>query len=156
MTAVVIVMGLMAWYVSTHLHFDNDMVSGLPHGDPVLDDTRQALTAYPLLERVVVDLSLDGDPVDTELLVQAAETAERVFDASRVLRVVSPGRAKTAFLSMASWVADNLPGLFSRRMLEKRIVPLLRPESVRRALEAVRDSLAGLTGQGDTRWISRD
>ncbi|MFH2075174.1 MAG: MMPL family transporter, partial [Pseudomonadota bacterium] len=136
------------------LRIETDILASLPRHDPVLADAHRVIRHLPVQDRLVVDIAISGGARDT--LVAGADLIEAGLRESGLFRQVGTQQLEALVPELVSHVADHLPLLFDGPELEARIVPLLAPSEVRRALSEDLNLLQGLEGIGQTGLIARD
>ncbi|MBU1740066.1 MAG: hypothetical protein KKC37_00885, partial [Proteobacteria bacterium] len=138
------------------LNITSDLARILPKTDQVVADTLYVMGRHPILDKVFVDLSLTGSKSDPDFLVEAAGRIERQLEASGLFVKVGLGPLEGTFAKLVSRVVDNLPGLFDRRTLLKRVLPLLTPVAIEARMAANLKLLRDLSGVGQTALIAKD
>ncbi len=136
------------------LHFESDILSSLPQGDPVLADAHYIFTHHPIHDRVVVDL---GHPAGKlEVLDEAARSVEARMRESGLFKEVGLQNMGRLVPELIFHLAGRFSVLFSAAELKDKIEPLLTEENIHRALTNNIASLQDLGGIGQMRLISED
>lgn len=136
------------------LHFDFDVASSLPTGDPVISNARYMLKHHPLQDQVVIDIGLTT--ANPDLLVEAGDIVVQELRRSDLFKKIGLGDLRNEFPALMKILLDRLPILFSRLELEKRVRPLLEPHQVRTKLVSSLNQLAGMEGVGRGAMFTRD
>ncbi|MBM4353549.1 MAG: methyltransferase domain-containing protein [Deltaproteobacteria bacterium] len=138
------------------LTLQTDLLAVLPGGDPVISDARYVLSRHPAMDRVAVEVAANGAEVGVEELALAGDALASRLIGSGLFTTVGQGAETLAFPTLMGQVSDHLPVLFSAAQLEREVLPLLRPERVRGAVEEVVRSLSGLDGVGQAELMLAD
>ncbi len=139
-----------------NLHVETDITKGLPKQDHVIADARYIITHYPVFDRVFIDIGLTKGDSDTGILVKAAAYMQRGLQISGLFKEVGLGSSANALPLLLSRVVSNLPSLFSREELERKVLPLLSDGSVSSRLQHDMNTLQGLEGLGQAGLIAHD
>ncbi|MFH2130712.1 MAG: methyltransferase domain-containing protein [bacterium] len=136
------------------IQFDFDVAGSLPSGDPGIDGARYMLKHNPLQDQVVIDIGLTS--ANADLLVEIGGIVEQELLQSGLFKQVGLGDLRHGFPELMQYLLDNLPILFTRAELEKRVRPLLVPHQVKNKLVLSLNQMAGLEGIGRGGMFTRD
>ena len=156
----VAVIGIAAafWVGQRLVIIDSDIMASIPKDDPVLADAVHVLRRNPSMDRIVIDLSLEGRPADPQpdRLVAAANLINKRLEQSGLFARVGIGFDSGTAARLYGAVLDNLPALFSEQELRGQVLKLLRPSRVRKLLDERHAELAQLGGLGQAEALSKD
>lgn len=139
------------------LEIDTDIVKSLPQGDPVVADGRYVIINHPVQEKIAVNLSCNPDnSCNKDDLVDAAIFIEKNIEKSGLFKSVGMKQFEHLMPELISCIIENLPVMFTDHELEKNIIPLIKPEKIKRAVENNFIKLSGLEGIGQSSFIIHD
>jgi len=136
------------------LHIDTDVIHSLPAGDPVVADGLTIFTHHPIHDRVAVDLTMR--PFRQELLPAIGDYLEKKMRESGLFAQVGAADIGDLIPELAIHVSRTLPLLFSARELEEKVAPRLTKPWITQHLHQLRQTLAGMEGIGQARFIGGD
>jgi predicted exporter len=137
-----------------HIRIDSDIVSSLPHDDPVIKDAMHLFANHPLQDQLTIDVGLDRD--DPDLLVECGRTVEQALRESGVFKSVGMDSVAKGLPELMQTVVKRLPVLFTMQDLEEQVKPLLTPEKIARRIEDVKKGLLQMDGIGQAGAIAVD
>jgi predicted exporter/ubiquinone/menaquinone biosynthesis C-methylase UbiE len=149
-----ILIGCLFFWEATHLNIETDILESLPHHDPVLASSRSVIKRLPIQDKVFIDLEQSSS--DRDKLARAAALLAEHLRQSGVFSRVGVDDEARKFPELFAYVYDHLPILLSASDLERKISPLLTPESVQEAMVQNRRSLEDLGGIGRAEMIAKD
>jgi predicted exporter/SAM-dependent methyltransferase len=144
--------GLLTWLGFARLQIDSNVLNVLPSTDPVVADTKYVLAHHPVLETIVIDLSLNGGAADRDRLAAAADTVAARLADSELVRGVSQRELQQAVPRLYATLVDRLPLLFTSEQLAAVDDPRAWPQRVADSVAR----LYSLEGVGQTELIRRD
>jgi predicted exporter/SAM-dependent methyltransferase len=158
LVALVILIGVGAsfWFGKSRLRVDNDITAALPEKDEVVAAARRILKHHPALENVFIQISLMGKVTDLETLVEAGDLVVAALGKSGLVKVISGQGGLEYFSVMMHTVTDNLPLFMTEADLEGRVQDMLQPGQLEKLLQDEHRDLFGLTGLGQTEYLSKD
>lgn len=133
---------------------DTDIVSSLPHSDPVIDDAMYIFQNHPMQDQVTIDVGIDVD--DPDLLAACGRSVADLLEKSGLFKSVGMADIQQHLPSLVDRVIDDLPVLFSAGMLEEEVAPLLDPATIDAAIGRWHRDLLQLGAIGQSGTISRD
>jgi predicted exporter/SAM-dependent methyltransferase len=133
---------------------DTDIVASLPHSDPVIDDALHIFQNHPMQDQVTIDVGIDID--DPDLLVDCGRTVAGLLEQSGLFESVGMADIREHLPGLVDRVLGDLPVLFTARMLERDVAPLLEPGKIDAAIRRWQQELLQLGGFGQSGYISRD
>ena len=136
------------------LDIDTDVIHSLPAGDPVVADGLTIFTHHPIHDQVAVDLTMR--PFRQELLPEIGDYLEKKMRESGLFAQVGTDDIGDLIPELAIHVSRTLPLLFSARELEEKVAPRLTKPWITQHLHQLRQSLAGMEGIGQARFIGGD
>jgi uncharacterized protein len=137
-----------------HIRIDTDIVSSLPHDDPVLRDALHIFKNHPFQDQLTIDVALESD--DADGLVTCALEVEEALRGSGLFKSVGMEDMAKGLPQLMQRVVDSLPVLFTARDLEERVRPLLAPENVVRRMQALQQGLLQMDGIGQAGVMAQD
>jgi len=146
-----IVLFYVGWQRTT---IDTDIVSSLPHGDPVLDSAMHIFRNHPMQDQVTIDVGIDRD--DADLLVACGQALAARLEGCGLFARVGMADIQGLLPRLVTGVVDRLPLLFSGEMLQNEVAPRLAPEQVDAALQGWRQRLLQMDAIGQAAAITRD
>lgn len=149
--AVVASMFAVSWQ---RILIDTDIVSSLPQEDPVIKDALHLFANHPLQDQLTIDIGLDR--TDPDLLVACGQEVEQVLKESGLFESVGMEAVASGLPQLMETVVERLPVLFTARVLDERVRPLLTPEKIAQRMEAIQKDLFQLDGIGQAAAIARD
>ncbi|BBO88860.1 MMPL family transporter [Desulfosarcina ovata] len=151
----VILGALVLFYVGwKRTAIDTDIVSSLPHDDPVLDSAMHIFRNHPMQDQITIDVGIDRD--DTDLLVACGLDLSARLENSGLFKSVGMTDIQEQLPRLVDQVVNRLPELFTAAMLEKDVAPLLTPESVDAAIGGWQERLLQMDAIGQAAYIARD
>ncbi len=144
----------LSFFGSRLLRVDADILSALPHRDPLLAEAREVIRHLPIQDRLVIDLGGGGQ--QRAVLFAAAQHVTDRLRESALFREVGLDAIAGQFPALVEHLLAHLPMLFDAGDLERQVAPLLSPEQIRHALAEHLRRLHGMEGIGQSRWITRD
>jgi predicted exporter/SAM-dependent methyltransferase len=133
---------------------DTNIVSSLPHSDPVIDDALHIFKNHPMQDQVTIDVGIDID--DPDLLVACGRSVAELLEKSGVFKSVGMADIQQQLPRLVDRVIDDLPMLFTAGMLEEEVAPLLDSEKINAAIRRWHQDLLQLGAIGQAGYISRD
>ncbi|MBT4637301.1 MAG: methyltransferase domain-containing protein [Deltaproteobacteria bacterium] len=149
-----VILSLLLTIAVHRIRLDFDVTSSLPSDDPVIASARYMLKHHPLQDQVIIDVGLAT--ADPDLLVEAGEIVMQELRQSGLFKRIGLGDLRHEFPALMQVLLDNLPLLFTRSELQKRVRPLLAKHRVRSKLVSSLNQLSGLGGVGRGEMITRD
>jgi predicted exporter len=131
--------------LALNLKLDRSLGPFLPDGDPTLRRAAGLMDLAPFARMLLVQLSVE-EPEEAWSLVVAAESLEAGLDRRLLAPWLNPDE-----LPDPARLMELLPALCDKACRD-RLASGLEPQSVRRRLEALKTSLAGLTGTEVLFW----
>jgi uncharacterized protein len=150
------VTGLFAWAGQRRLHIDTDITSAVPSGNLAFESARQVLARHTSLDRVVVNLSLQGGGSNPEVLIAAGDWLVAEMERSGLFSSVGNAGAARGVASLYANLPARLPVLFSREQLEKEVAARLGPAAIETRLQSLASEVAELAGIGSANRIAED
>ena len=133
---------------------DTDIVSSLPHDDPVLDSAMHIFRNHPMQDRVTIDLGIDRD--DADLLVSCGlQLADRLRQSGLFIQVGMTD-IQQQLPRLVAGVVDRLPELFTAETLAREVAPRLTSERIDAAIDGWRQRLLQMDAIGQAAYIARD
>jgi predicted exporter len=151
---VTLIVGILTAIAFYRIRIDTDIVSSIPHSDPVIADARHILLNHPIHDRVVVDLSVS--PHDPAILADGAEQIEHMLGESRLFQSVGTKKMGAIIPELIARVSDHLPVLFSEEELHNAIQPLIEPAHIHEILESQISQLQTIESIGQAKLVSKD
>lgn len=136
------------------IHIDTDIVSSLPHDDPVIDDAVHIFVNHPFQNQMTIDVALDRD--DPDSLVDCGRAVSEALKGSGLFKSVGMDALAASLPQLVQAVVDGLPVLFTADMLSSRVAPLLTPEAIATRLSSIHAGLLQMDGIGQAAIISQD
>ncbi|OQY12813.1 MAG: hypothetical protein B6I31_02465 [Desulfobacteraceae bacterium 4572_19] len=136
------------------LELDFDVVASLPQSDPVLKDASYIFKNHPMHDQILIDLKIAGN--DKDVLVQAGNMVEKKLKESEFFSDVGIEKNGALIPELISHIADNLPYLFSKNELDKKISPMLQHSVIEKKIKDIHASLTDMQGIGQSQFISID
>ncbi len=152
--ATLAVLGLMLAVAAYRIRFDFDVAASLPSGDPTISSARYMLKHHPLHDQVVIDIGISSP--DPDRLVQVGDIVVQELKKSGLFKRVGLGELRDGFPALMQYLLENMPILFMRSDLEKKVRPLLAPHRVKARLVSSLNQLAGMEGVGRGAMLTRD
>jgi predicted exporter/SAM-dependent methyltransferase len=144
------------YLATTRLKIDSDILSTLPHDEPVLADTLYVMAHHPVLDRVFFDLHLAGNNGDTDTLLSTGDWLKKELESTGLFKSVGVTEAVQGMPQLLTLVVDNLPAFFDRHDLEHAVAERLHPKVLSRALEDELANLSELTSIGQSDLVMKD
>ena len=136
------------------LDIDTDVIHSLPADDPVVADALTIFAHHPIHDQVAVDLTVR--PFRQEILLECGDYLEKKMRESGLFARVGADNIGDLIPELAVHVSRTLPLLFSARELEEKVAPRLARSWLGHHLRQLRQSLAGMEGIGQARFIGSD
>ena len=133
---------------------DTDIVSSLPHDDPVLDSALHIFRNHPMQDQVTIDVGIDRD--DPDLLVGCGQELAARLETSGLFASVGMADVQAQLPQLVERIVDRLPALLTAEMLASEVAPLLSTERVDAAIGGWRQRLLQMDAIGQTAYIARD
>lgn len=153
--AVVLLCTAVLFYLGwQRITIDTDIVSSLPHSDPVIDDAVHIFQNHPMQDQVTIDVGIDIDEPD--LLVACGRSVAGLLEKSGLFKSVGMADIQQHLPRLVDRVIDDLPVLFTTGMLEEAVAPLLDPENIDAAIGRWHRDLLQLGAIGQSGYIGRD
>jgi len=151
---VAVVVALLFIWETNHLKIETDILESMPQNDPVLSDARQIIKHLPVQDKLFIDLEQQSSDRD-ELVAAASLVAQRLSKSGLFIKVGISDEANN-FPELMTYVAENLPLLFSAADLEQKVKPLLAPDKIKESFHLSKQSLQQLEGIGRSEMMVRD
>jgi len=133
---------------------DYDIAGTLPLSDPVLSDARYILMNHPVQDRLVIDLTHQKDNPD--ILAEAGKLIQQKMESSGLFEEVGMKAAMNLAPAFITHITNHLPLMFTKKSLDDKISPLLKPAQLREKLENNFSRLTGIEGIGQAEFIAKD
>ena len=133
---------------------DTDIISSLPHNNPVIDDALHIFRNHPMQDQVTIDVGIDVK--DPDRLVTCGQAVAALLEESGLFKTVGMADIQAQFPLLADRLIDDMPVLFDLSELENRVAPLLTIEHIEQAIQNRQSELLQMTGIGQASMISRD
>ena len=133
---------------------DTDIISSLPHNNPVIDDALHIFRNHPMQDQVTIDVGIDLR--DPDRLVTCGQAVAALLEESGLFKTVGMADIQAQFPLLADRLIDDMPVLFDSSELESRVAPLLTTEHIEQAIQNRQGELLQMTGIGQASMISRD
>ncbi|MFH1131204.1 MAG: MMPL family protein, partial [Pseudomonadota bacterium] len=144
------------WAGTSRLEIDSDIAASIPDSDPVLSDARHVLSNNPALDKILINVSLSEGSANPDLLVLSANWITEQLRKSGLFKSVGFGITSDVISNLYATILDNLPALYSKRMLSQTVQERLTPEKVRAELKKRHDELTQLDSIGQAQALSKD
>ena len=136
------------------MRIDADVVSSLPHSDPVVKDALHLFANHPFRDQLTIDVGLDGN--DPDLLAECGDAVEQSLRESGLFRSVGMEAIAKGLPQLMETVVERLPVLFTANALDEQVLPLLTSEKIAERMENLRNSLLQMDGVGQAAAIAQD
>lgn len=154
LAATLAILGLLLAVSAYIVDLDYDVASSLPADDPAISGARYMMKNHPLQDQLVINVTVSA--ADPEMLVKVGDVVVQELRKSRLFKRIGMGELRDSFPMLMQHLLDNLPILFTREDLEKKIRPLLAPHQVKSRLITALNQLAGMEGVGRGAALTRD
>jgi uncharacterized protein len=154
--ATLIGIGLLIWWGLSRLQIDTNLFHVLPRGEPILDEAAYQFEHHPGLDRIAIDLRLEGDAVDRDRLVEAGDRLEAALVRSEMFRKVGTGHIAAGVTRLLSDAATHLPVSFDREELEEAVGGAVTPKALSVAVDDFIKKMSGLGGIGQAEILTAD
>jgi predicted exporter len=151
-----LMVGVLFYLGQSRLKLETDILDSLSLDDPVILDAQYVMDHHSILDRVVVDLSLDGPQVDPDRLVAASKKAKEVLLQSGQFQSVGTEEMGQGFPALLEMITNHLPFFFNLNDLESHVLPRLKAEFLDGHFSQLIAELSEITGIGQSASISRD
>ena len=136
------------------LDIDTDIVRSLPSDEKIIRDALEIFRNHPIHDQIAVDITLNRD--DPDMLVACGKHTEERLRSSKLFTEVGNNKISSLIPDLALHVATNLPILFSQQELEQKIAPRLEKQFIDKRFQDILQTLSGLEGIGQSRFIAAD
>ncbi|MGC9194432.1 MAG: MMPL family transporter [Syntrophobacteraceae bacterium] len=144
----------LSFFSRQRIRIDSDIVSSVPHDDPVINDAMHLLTNLPLQDQLTIDVGLDHQNPD--VLVECGRAVEEELRKSGLFKSVGMDSVSKGLPQLVETVSKRLPVLFTGTDLAKQVKPLLTPEAISLRMQAVHNRLLQMDGIGEASGLSVD
>ena len=154
--ATLVGVSLSVWFGLSRLEIDANILRALPRGEPILDEAAYVFENHPGLDRIAVDLRLEGGAVNHDRLIEGGDRLEAALNASEVFRQVGTGHVAAGMTKLLTDAATHLPVYFDRDALDALIGGSLTPEALGAVVDGFIKKMSGLGGIGQAEILTAD
>lgn len=151
---IAIVMAVLFVWESSRIKIETDILESLPQNDPVLASAREVIRHLPMSDRLFINIGQES--TDRERLLKAANIVTNKLKESGLFVKIGISDDIKHLPELIERITASLPILFSAKMLEAEIEPLLASNRIRNTLAEHRQSLEQLDGIGRADIIAKD
>ncbi|MFQ5486494.1 MAG: MMPL family transporter, partial [Desulfobacterales bacterium] len=133
---------------------DTDIVSSLPHNNPVISDGLYIIKNHPIQNNLLIDISHQKN--DLDILVECGLFVEKKLKRSGLFKSVGMKDAQSLIPDLLFYIVNNLPVMFSENELKNKIEPLLDKKKIQKKLADFRSRLFNIESIGRAELIIKD